>query len=363
MSPNGLRAGTYFCTFLLATACSTAPRLPDYRIALVPARKGQHGIFVMKADRTGGKLLVTDEAAQLRHSSWSPDGKKIAFFSYRTADKEIERRFHIPSHYPLYVMGAGGNNQRRLLDFPVSSFGWSPDGRKMFVISAYEDPEAEDREVMAGKKSPSSAIYLLDLDTGNHPRITSLGQNCAASWSPDGTRLAFSSGSNQETQIYVASLDGRYVRQITDSSTLNIRPSWSPTGKSIAYLAVPTAAAPEGEGGVYVMDADGNKKRKVSELPAYEVSWAPDGKQLLIQASGGLFLWSINSEKPVGLVVEGDRPLDAVFTPDGANIMYRSNHEGEWHLYIAGLGGRKGGRLTGQLSAASFCLSPLLSRN
>ncbi len=48
----------YSGILLISTACSTTPRSLDYRIAIVPASKGQHGIFVMKADRTGGKLLV-----------------------------------------------------------------------------------------------------------------------------------------------------------------------------------------------------------------------------------------------------------------------------------------------------------------
>ena len=233
----------------------------------------------------------------------------------------------------------------------------------MFVISAFEDPEAEDQEVIAGKRPPSSAIYLLDLDAGSHRRITSLEHNCAASWSPDGTGLAFSSGTNQVTQVYVATPDGSHARQITDSACLNIRPSWSPTGKTIAYLAIPTAAAPDGESGVFIIDADGTNKRRVSELPSYEVSWAPDGRQLLIQSSGGLFLWSTNSEKPVKLDIRTDRPLEAVFTPDGGSVMYRSNHEGEWHLYAVDLRDQRSTRLTGQLSASSFCVSPLLSRN
>ena len=71
-----------FLLFLLmaSMACSTASRKTgDYKIALTPARRGQHGIFVMNSDTTGGKLLTPDPGAQLRGASWSPDGKKIAF--------------------------------------------------------------------------------------------------------------------------------------------------------------------------------------------------------------------------------------------------------------------------------------------
>jgi Tol biopolymer transport system component len=54
--------------------------------------------------------------------------------------------------------------------------------------------------------------------------------------------------------------------------------------------------------------------------------------------------------------------MDPVFTPDGQKVMFRSNHEGDWHLYTVGLDGANLKRVIGQLSASQFCLSPLLSK-
>jgi Tol biopolymer transport system component len=76
------------CLLLASMACSASPGAGAYKIAIVPARSGQHGIFVMNSDNTGSKLLTADANAQLRPSSWSPDGKRIAFLSFRPGDTE-----------------------------------------------------------------------------------------------------------------------------------------------------------------------------------------------------------------------------------------------------------------------------------
>ncbi len=357
------RAAILPCLLLASAACSHSGQEARFKIALVPARAGQHGIFVMNSDGTGGKLLVSDVAAQLRPSSWSPDGKRIAFLSYRSGDAEILSKYRIPSHFPLYITDSGGNNSKRLLDFPVSDFGWSPDCRKMFVVSAFEDPAVESVEVQSGKKTPASAVYLVDPRTGSTQRVTSLGRNCFASWSPDSTRLVLSSGDDLETNIYVASLDGKHVRRLTGSRTLNIRPVWSPNGETIAYLALPAPGAADADAGVYLIDADGTQGRRITDITGYDLSWSPAGTLLMVQSSAGIYLTGSKGEKSVRLSIASDRALDAAFTPDGKEIMYRSSHEGEWHLYRVGLNGGTSRRVTGRLSASSFCLSPLMSGN
>ena len=94
---------------ILMAACSPGARTSgEYRIALVPDMAGQHGIFVINSDQTGGRLLTPEATAQLRPSSWSPDGKKIAFFASRDEDAQIQKKYNIPQHFPLYLMNSAG---------------------------------------------------------------------------------------------------------------------------------------------------------------------------------------------------------------------------------------------------------------
>lgn len=351
------------CLLIASMACSTASlKTGDFKIALTPARRGQHGIFVMNADTTGGKLLTPDPGAQLRATSWSPDGKKIAFFATRPEDAGILAKYRIPFHYLLYAMDSAGGAGKRLLDFPISSFEFSPDSRQLLYISAYEDPQHDDPAVLRGTKAPMSAVYILNLQTGEQKRLTSFGQNCSGSWSPDGAQLALSFGTEQKSDIYTASLDGKHTRRLTDSPLINTRPAWSPNGKMIAYLSFSPQASEAQDAGVYVTDALGAYKKRISSMTASSAAWSPDGKSLLLQLADGLILTDANGEKAVNPIPAIGRPLDALFTPDGQEIIFRSNHEEEWYLYAVELNGKNLRKITGKLSASTFCLSPLRSK-
>ncbi len=345
-------------TFLLS--CSPVSRKKDeYKIALVPARSGQHGIFVINSDTTGGKLVTSDATAQLRTSSWSPDGKKILFFAARHEDSQMLTKYRMPMHLPLYWMDASGANRNRLLDFPVSRFEWSPDSRQLLVVSAYEDPAHDDLDVVSAKRPPMSAAYLVNLRTGEKKRVTGFGQNCYGSFSPDGTRLALSFGNEQSTEIYLVSLDGRHSKRVDEESqAIDIKPVWSPDSNRIAYISI----SPQAEGGVSsacVVNADGTNRKHVGMMPAQEVSWAPDGKALLVQSPGGLALVYVNDNRTVNLTGGTIEPKDAVFAPDGKEVIFRSPHEGDWNLYAVDVTTLKIRRITGQLTASMFCLSPL----
>ena len=343
--------------FMVAVSCSSGTR--DYKIALVPSGSGQHGIFVMNSDTTGGRLLTPDANAQLRSSSWSPDGSKIVFLSYRSQDSEIMNKYRIPSHFPLYIMDAGGNNQKRLLDFPVSAFSWSPDSRKLLFVSAFEDPAKDDYDVQHGTRAPMSAVYVLDLASGTHRRITAFGQICSASWSPEGGLIAISLGNYDTADIYVVSLDGKVARHATQAETMDIQPSWSPDGKTIAYVAVSPPNADAQGTGVYIIQNDGSGNAHISDIVAYDATWSPDGKNILLLSIDGIYLLALDGSKPVRLSNLSDRPLDAVFTPDGEKVMFRSNLEGDWGLYTIDLQGKNRTRISGQLKPSYFCLSPL----
>ncbi len=347
------------CILVFWTACSTPAR--EYKIALVPARGGQRGLYVVNSDSTGAKFISTQGTVQVRVGSWSPDGKRIAYFSVGPGDVIILNSYRIPLHFLLYAMDATGAGQRRLLDVPLSSFSWSPDCEKMAFVSAYEDPQREDSEIVRGARQPVSAIYLFDLRSGQQQRVTALGYHCSAAWAPEGTRLALSFGDNaKRSAIYVASIDGKHTRRLTDSQTVDMLPAWSPSGKSLAYVAASAPGEETPGAGAYVIGAEGADRRQITNMITSEVSWSPDGKALLLHCTDGLYVAGAEGGNPIKVSGSLDRPLDAVFTPDGQKVMFRSNHEGDWHLYTVDLNGSNLRRVIGQLSAAQFCLSPLL---
>jgi TolB protein len=343
-------------------ACSQAPGgLGGYKIAFVPSISGQYGIFAMNSDTTGLKLLAADEMAQLRFASWSPDGKKIAFFTARARDANILQEYRMPNQYLLYVMDATGGNQKRLLDFPVLDFAWAPDSRRLLFISAHESPDRNSPEVLSATNNPLASVYVLDLQTGGKTRLAGSGRNCSASWSPDGTRLAVSFGDAENGGIYLMSADGQHSSHLTDASTIDCRPKWSPDGKSVAYVAYPKTEADAKDAGVFVIAADGTSKKRVTAEEVYYVRWSPDGSMLLLQFANGVRLVDLVRKKQVLLSAGLRREVNAIFTPDGKGVMYCSDDEGAWNIYSIGPDGQKRKKITGRTNSSNFCLSPLLT--
>jgi len=350
--------------FLLCTACSATPGgLGGYKIAFVPSISGQHGIFVMNSDTSNWKILIPDANAQLRFASWSPDGKKIVFFTVRAQDADILKKYRMPYEYLLYVMDAAGSNQKRLVDFPIIDFAWAPDSRRLFLISAHEGSDRDSSEVLSARINPLASIYVFDPQTGDTTRLTGSGRNCAASWSPDGTHLAVSFGDAENGGIYVMSADGQHSDRLTDgSTTVDTRPIWSPDGKSVAYVAYPKGETSAGDGGVFVISADGTGKKRVTEEDVYYVRWSLDSTMLLLQAVNGVRLIDRDGKKQVNLSAGLRNTKNSIFTPDGKGVMFCSNEQGAWNIYSVGLDGKGQKLLTGRTNSDNFCMSPLLAR-
>ena len=75
-------------------------------------------------------------------------------------------------------------------------------------------------------------------------------------WSPDGRRIAFSTGTVGNYSIRVARPDGTRERRLT---RFGIQPCWSADGSRIAFVT-----GRDGDAEIYVMRADGGGVRKVT---------------------------------------------------------------------------------------------------
>jgi hypothetical protein len=105
----------------------------------------------------------------------------------------------------------------------------------------------------------------------------STANNIDASYSPDRTRIVFSSdrGAKGNYDIFVADADGKNPVRLTQSPALDLQPAWTPDGQQLVFVSAQT-----GTRQLYVMRPDGGEPRQLTSLPggAEEPALSPDGR-------------------------------------------------------------------------------------
>jgi Tol biopolymer transport system component len=231
-------------------------------------------IYVMNADGSGVTTL-SPEGVDDTAPVWSPNGRKIAFVSQRDGNREI------------YVMDAEcvslpegcGPNAINVSRHPADDWtpAWSPDSSQL----AYSSIRAGNWE-----------IFILDMSCLDDPescpdkltQLTTDGNgNILPVWSPDGSRIAFSSKASGNWDIYTMAPNGADVHQVTTDPANDLSPAWSPDGTRMAF-----ETNRDGNVEVYLTGANGGTDQNISNFPLandHGPFWSPDGQFLVFYSN------------------------------------------------------------------------------
>lgn len=248
---------------------------------------------------------------------------KIVFVSDRDGNDE------------LYMMDYDGQNQTRLTFNRTRDYmpAWSADGRKIAYTSY--------AEMRVG-------LYLLDIYEGNRTEIISEGTNFAPAFSPDGKKLAFcSTAQDGNSEIYVATSEGKDIKRLTFNSAIDTAPSWSPTNREIAFTS-DRGGAPQ----IYIMDAEGSNVRRVSFGGSYHdaPAWSPTGDRIAyvsrVDQIVDIFVLNLRTSQITKLTESNANNESPSWSPDGRHLVFSSNLDGTIQTYAIDYDGLNIKRLT-----------------
>jgi Tol biopolymer transport system component len=212
----------------------------------------------------------------------------------------------------IYLVNSNGTGLIRLTDDPAvdEDPAWSPDGTRIAFTSS---------------RNGGREIYVMGADGSNPIRLNAAGYR--PSWSPDARRIVFVSDRDGNAELYVMNADGTQQTRLTNNRTRDTDPAWSPDGRRIAFSNNADPNLQPGASAIFVMNVDGSGLARVTmfEGAVGQPAWSPDGTRLAYsqtQCAGyyscypAVFVTDTNGFQPFEIGIG----QDPAWSPDGKKI-------------------------------------------
>ncbi len=225
----------------------------------------------------------------------------------------------------IYVADVFGQNIRQVTRHKKLAVAprFSPDGSKLAYTSYH-------------KGNPN--LYITSLSQNKTTRAVSRrqGLNLAPAWNgKDGTTMAITLSQEGNSDLYLMDTAGKIKKKLTANSGINVSPSWSPDGKRIAFVS-DRSGTPQ----IYIMNVKNGKTNRITFLGSdnSQPTWSPKGDWIaytgLYEGSYHIFIIRPDGSSPVRITKYAGNHESPGWSPDGHQLIFSRRLNGKQELYV-----------------------------
>jgi tricorn protease len=295
---------------------------PDGKtLYMMSDKSGAENIEQFDLDTNTPKALTSFKSGRCLWPTLSYDGKFIVFergFAIWKVDT------HSGKAEELHIALRGVPSSPGVTHMAINSWSGlalSPDGKKVAVAAHGE-------------------IFAAGAKEGGEPqRLTNTeAAESDPQWSPDSTKLVYRSERDGGSSLYLYDFTSNIEHALTHGLNLDVAPSWSPDGKSLAFL--------RNRKELHVLSLDDKSAIKADKVIATGemgfygdggLAWSPDSKWLVyvpLGVDGFSNLYAVPADgsahaQPITFLANGQNASHIAWSPDGKYILFDTAQRAE----------------------------------
>lgn len=228
-----------------------------------------------------------------------------------------------PGYKEIYICNYDGSGVKRITSNRTLSVepDWFP-GQKKVVYTMYSKMFTDIIEYNLASRRSRRLIQFPGLNAG-------------ASVSPDGKYFAVILSKDGTVDLYVKSIDTRFMKRLTKSVSSESSPCWSPSGAKLCYVSDQTRSPR-----LYVVPVGGGQPTKLPTLGKEAVSpdWSGDNKIIYSAKMGenyAICIYDLKNKEPSRTVIAAAGDWESPsWAPDNRHVIASRKVSGRSDIYV-----------------------------
>jgi Tol biopolymer transport system component len=265
--------------------------------------------------------IVTKDSAGLESGSLVKVGSTYQKIVFTAPGSD-----HLTDIFIMDINGMAKRNITNHKDHDLFS-DFSPDGSRILFSS---------------NRNGNADIYIINVDGSNLIRLTnSIEDEYAAKFSPDGSKIAYRVNVAQYSELYIMNADGNGKKRLTNNNGLDTDPNFSSNGLKIIFTSYS-----DGNGEIFKMNTDGSYQENITNdtnSTDYYPRFFQNDNRILFNKSSGInsqiYKMDSDGNNQENLTNDPSENIEQQLSPDENSIVYVSSRTGNQEIFIMKIDG------------------------